>query len=469
MSVHAVGNKEVKIENLTSGLPMLKLDEARIHQVFQNVVGNAIKFTKKGTITISNRISDDWIEISISDTGCGIPEESYELIFEDFKQLDASSVREVGGTGLGLSISKRIMELHEGAIVVRSEGAGKGSTFSLIFPKRLVVPSDSVDTTKVFYSPPSANPWRKSPELHKPQEVHRKEKKRKGLEGTEIDMENDLTLDEPRRTERKEIWDKNCENTRNWKFCPDKNPDVKLEENQKMESNNTGANSAADGKVVDRKEDEMTSSNESFGRNSPARKLSVDSMTDSPRLAENNGIRKIGRRISVEVIDGESSSSEKNGKHAKPPAIPEKEAKPTVLSVDDDVTNQKVITKLLRDSYNVVTAMNGPDALSICERSPPDVILLDWMMPLMSGLEVCKELRTKFSMCELPIILISAKNRPDQIAEGLGTGANDYIAKPVNKQELLARMRVHLSIIEIYKQQQPPPLQLEKKNNNKKN
>lgn len=74
---------------------------------------------------------------------CGIPEEAFETIFEDFKQVDGSLSREVGGTGLGLSISRRIMELHGGTITVESE-VGVGSKFTLMLPQTLVVGNSSV-------------------------------------------------------------------------------------------------------------------------------------------------------------------------------------------------------------------------------------------------------------------------------------------------------------------------------------
>jgi signal transduction histidine kinase len=69
-------------------------------QVLQNIIGNAIKFTHKGKIVVSNRMTDDWVELIISDSGRGIPASELESIFEDFKQVDGSSSREIGGTGM---------------------------------------------------------------------------------------------------------------------------------------------------------------------------------------------------------------------------------------------------------------------------------------------------------------------------------------------------------------------------------
>lgn len=98
--------------------------------------------------------------------------------------------------------------------------------------------------------------------------------------------------------------------------------------------------------------------------------------------------------------------------------------------------------------------MSGAEALDIIRNSPkpPDFVILDWMMPNMSGLEVCEELRRQFPvMCEFPIVMVSAKSRPEHILEGLSKGANDYITKPVDRLELMARIRTHLRLCEICK------------------
>ena len=116
-------------------------DEERIHQVLINLLANAVKFTKQGEIRLSvgkftgRRAQDpaEYLEISISDTGIGIPPEELENIFEEFRQVDGSGTRKYGGVGLGLTICKRILKLLGGDIWVKSE-LGKGSTFKVLLP-----------------------------------------------------------------------------------------------------------------------------------------------------------------------------------------------------------------------------------------------------------------------------------------------------------------------------------------------
>jgi signal transduction histidine kinase len=130
------------ITDLAPDLPVGHGDERRIAQVLMNMVGNAIKFTDAGEITVSVTVDDEAFVVSVSDTGPGIPEGQQQRIFEEFQQVDSSSTRKKGGTGLGLAIAKRIVELHGGRIWVTST-TGKGSTFSFSLPINAVAKEDT--------------------------------------------------------------------------------------------------------------------------------------------------------------------------------------------------------------------------------------------------------------------------------------------------------------------------------------
>ena len=119
--------------NVQDGIPIGRGDERRLTQVLLNLVGNAIKFTDKGSVAISARALDGSFVIAVKDTGPGIAPEDQRKIFEEFQQVDNSSTRQKGGTGLGLAISKRIVEMHGGRIEVESVG-GEGSTFRIVIP-----------------------------------------------------------------------------------------------------------------------------------------------------------------------------------------------------------------------------------------------------------------------------------------------------------------------------------------------
>jgi signal transduction histidine kinase len=113
-------------------------DEQRLTQVLLNLVGNAIKFTDAGEVRVTAKAVNGHFNVSVTDTGPGIPEEHQTRIFEQFHQVDSSNTKAKGGTGLGLAIAKEIVEMHGGRIWVEST-VGKGSTFQMEIPARAQV------------------------------------------------------------------------------------------------------------------------------------------------------------------------------------------------------------------------------------------------------------------------------------------------------------------------------------------
>ena len=118
---------------------ILKIDRIRIEQVIINLLSNAIKFTPpKGNISIRSNVSDQWVEISIKDTGIGLTKKEKGILFQKFGKIQRESNEidvEIEGSGLGLYISKEVVELHNGKIYVESKGRNKGSTFTIKLPK----------------------------------------------------------------------------------------------------------------------------------------------------------------------------------------------------------------------------------------------------------------------------------------------------------------------------------------------
>jgi len=116
-------------------LPLIPVDRDRINQVFDNLLGNAIKFSPRGgTIVIEVKDAGDVIQLDVQDTGVGIPTDKLERVFDRFYQVDGSATRRFGGAGLGLAIARRIVEAHGGHIWVQSE-VGAGSAFAFTLPK----------------------------------------------------------------------------------------------------------------------------------------------------------------------------------------------------------------------------------------------------------------------------------------------------------------------------------------------
>lgn len=292
------GKKLELINAVDPGLSPVEADENRLQQIFYNLIGNAVKFTQKGEVKVSAGIIDGKVEISVSDTGIGIPSDRLEDIFNSFEQVDGSIEREYGGTGLGLAVSKKLVELHGSSIQVTSR-VGEGSTFSFrlpFFTKSILAPDPEVST----------------------------------------------------------IHDYN--------------------------------------------------------------------------------------RVEIETLAQIDSLLQKSSTGSK--------GSTKLLVVDDEIVNLQVIYNILstRD-YEVIKASDGREALEYVKaEGRPHLILLDVMMPRMSGFEVIKNLRKNYSPTELPIILLTAKNKVEDLVTGFDSGANDYLVKPFSKKELLSRIETQLRI-----------------------
>ena len=122
------------------------------------------------------------------------------------------------------------------------------------------------------------------------------------------------------------------------------------------------------------------------------------------------------------------------------------EVRPVVLAVDDTPENLDVVKALLVPEYKVKVVTNGAAALKIAEKQPPDIILLDIMMPEMDGYEVCRRLKANPATAEIPVIFLTAKDQTADEAEGFALGAADYIHKPVNPPILQARVKTHVAL-----------------------
>jgi two-component system sensor histidine kinase ChiS len=289
------GKELALINEIDDSLPAVDADENRMQQILYNLIGNAVKFTEKGTVRVSAAVVNGKAAITVSDTGIGIPEDKFETIFESFEQVDGSTAREYGGTGLGLSITKKIVELHGGTIRVASQlGAGSAFTFTVPVSERK---SDAGAAA---------------------------------IPTTLIDTED---------------------------FAP------------------------GDGDEKDASE------------------------------AQGEG----GYRI---------------------------------LVVDDEPVNIQVLSNLLSiRNYHVTKAYSGAEALALLAKDEQfDLVLLDVMMPKMSGYDVCSRLREKYSLYDLPVLMLTAKNRIQDVILGLQVGANDYLPKPFDKEELLARVKTLLEL-----------------------
>ena len=117
----------------------------------------------------------------------------------------------------------------------------------------------------------------------------------------------------------------------------------------------------------------------------------------------------------------------------------------TVLLVEDDMAQREMLSYNLEAAgYNVITTDNGQDALILVDENDPDFIILDWMMPRLSGLETCRRLKSNQKTKNIPVLMLSARSEEVDRVRGLDIGADDYVVKPYAVAELMARVKAHL-------------------------
>jgi PAS domain S-box-containing protein len=401
-------------------------DPTRLRQLIVNLVGNAIKFTERGSIVIDTDVEsksgDEFLlHISISDTGIGIPPEKQQVIFESFAQADGSTTRRFGGTGLGLAISRQLVKLMGGRIWVESK-TGRGSTFhftcrfheghasesekeriavqTLPGLDVLVVDNNQANQTilaEMLFT------WHMKPTLAGD-----------GSEALEI-------LEGARRAERPfpiVLLDAQM---------------PKMDGFQVMEKIRRNP-SLAGGVIM------MLSANHHLTDAARCRELGVKQLLTKP----------VGRSDLLNAIlfclDAQSSKEQ----HIEaPPSLSEQHKGPSlrVLLCEDNPVNQKLAVRLLEKAGHHVTVANtGRQGLAAWENAPAPgfhVVLMDIQMPEMDGMKATRAIRAreKKSGRHVPIIAMTAHAMRGDKEKCLANGMDGYISKPIQPSEMFAEIK----------------------------
>lgn len=120
--------------------------------------------------------------------------------------------------------------------------------------------------------------------------------------------------------------------------------------------------------------------------------------------------------------------------------------RPRILVVDDQPANIQTLYQVLKGDYDVAMATDGSQAIALCQRRPPDLVLLDVVMPGIDGFEVCKRLKADSATRDVPVIFVTARDSTEDETQGLEVGAVDFITKPVNPPVVRARVRTHVEL-----------------------
>jgi HAMP domain-containing protein/signal transduction histidine kinase/response regulator RpfG family c-di-GMP phosphodiesterase len=442
-----------------SNLPAaIRTDEKRLQQVVLNLLSNAFKFTAHGGVTLAVRCAhggwspshpvlrgvDTAVEIAVTDTGIGIPEDKQKLIFEAFQQADGTTSRKYGGTGLGLSISREIARLLGGELQVRST-PGEGSTFTLFVPLQAVAPAAlGAPGASARYDNSGAMVPTALPTGFEVSD----DRDSLGSDPFVLIVEDDPTfasilLDMARGAGLKGVVSTAGAGTLAMarKLQPDAiTLDLGL--------------SDIDGFVLLDllKHDPQTSHvpiHVISGADKIASVIGMGAFGVTEKPAERDELAEVFRGLANHVAGAEprleivAQAPDSVSASRKVPEL----AGAKILIVDDDIRNIYSLTSVL-ESYEVevLHAERGKDGILILEQTPGiDIALIDIMMPEMDGYETMQQIRERAALAEVPLIAVTAKAMKGDRQKCLDAGASDYIAKPVDIDLLLALLRVWIA------------------------
>ncbi|MEU4845362.1 hybrid sensor histidine kinase/response regulator [Streptomyces gilvosporeus] len=400
-------------------------DEQRLQQILRNLLSNAVKFTSAGGVELtvervpaagfsedSLRNADAVVALAVKDTGIGIPAEKLDGIFEAFQQSDGTTNRKYGGTGLGLSISRDMAALLGGRITAESE-PGVGSTFTLYIPARYTGTSPSVPATSTAATPSTTR-------------------------------DNAPTLrDVPAAAE---------------KLAERRAEAVAAQGARTTAAAGTGgsagrgdasggggggdgdavSDTVAAGAVGERGTDAYAAQPEAYG----ARPADATATHPGDVFAQPEGPTRTAAQAAPRPSDGldvawPETTRLREWLSGRPGRVL---ADRRILIVDDDIRNVFALTHVLgRVGISVKYAENGREGLEVLDRTPDvSLVLMDIMMPEMDGYEMIKAIRHAPRFADLPVIALTAKAMPGDREKAIESGADDYIPKPVDVDQLLA-------------------------------
>ena len=387
-------------------------DVTRLRQILANLLGNAVKFTEAGTVLVSVSGSQEEqkrlkIEFAVKDTGIGIPADRMDRLFQSFSQIDASTTRQYGGTGLGLAISKRLTELMDGQMWVKSK-PGVGSTFYFTICTRAAPKQGAISL------------------LNKQSEFSGR----------------NLLIVSSNAFSRQVIG--------RWLSLWGATPVIAEAAGQAL-SMMTEANDLA-AVVIDLPEDQVLQLTAGIDHLSEDTSLPLFKCLALGQQA--GAVAQVTAcltkpikptqlcQLLLETFAGKAPLFEETPAHQAQLSESGARQPLRILLAEDNLINQKVALGLLaRLNYPVDVVATGLEVLDALRQQPYDVILMDVQMPEMDGLEATRQIRRQWPANQQPaIIAMTANALQGDREECLAAGMNDYVSKPIRFEELAAAL-----------------------------
>lgn len=389
-------------------------DASKFRHIMQNLIGNAVKFTENGGVSISVKKLDDKVAIVVADTGIGISAENLPHIFDEFRQADSGVSRRFGGTGLGLAIAKKYANLLGGSVTVKSvpdEGSEFTLTLPIVYDENYQVTENSTDDGSITKTIPK-------PEISTVP----------GGTKTVMLIEDS----EPAVIQIKDFLEEN-----GYKVVVGKDGAEALELFNTVIPDAIILDLMMPG--IDGFQVLQSIRNANITAHIPVLILTAKYITrdDLQFLKRNNVYQLIQKgdikrhelvKVVGEMIVGKTEKVAKPDIEKKPIT-----GKPTVLVVEDNPDNMITVKAVLADGFTVIEAVNGREGVEKAKKYLPDLILMDIALPEMDGIEAFKAIRSDGRLQHTPVIALTASALKEDRKLVLAHGFNAFIAKPIDE------------------------------------
>lgn len=381
----------------------MRADITKLRQSLLNLMSNAAKFTKNGTVTLSTRVEDDRVRFAVQDTGIGIPADKLEHVFQEFTQADSSTTREFGGTGLGLAISRRFCQMMGGDIYVESE-VGKGSCFTIELPLGVDAPA----APRVADG--EARPARTGPSPVRAPHA---------TKVLVIDDDEDARRLLARTLERDGF------------------------EVVTADSGEAGLELAREVGPSLITLDVMMPTMDGW---SVLRALKSDAKLRHIPVVMVTIVGEAGRGFALGATDYLTKPVDRGMLVEAIRRYVGSDAALRVLVVEDDPMTRAILRRTLDEAGFVVEeAEHGAEGIARVRANPPAMVLLDLMMPVMDGFEFLTQLRSDPGNSGIPVLVLTAKELTSDEQQFLSTRAESVITKDADALDALVhRIRASL-------------------------
>jgi diguanylate cyclase (GGDEF)-like protein/PAS domain S-box-containing protein len=441
--------KNIRVEtHFDPAVSYILADAERLQQVVWNLLTNAIKFTPESApnpVQVRTEPTASGVLIQVSDSGCGIDPKFLPHIFDYFRPAESFQTKEQHRLGLGLSIVRQLVELHGGTVWASSPGLGQGATFGVVLP---IAKQNAQDDRTAAIAQMESRPGSVSKPLAGKQvlvvesSVEIRQFLKTGLEAfgakvTAVGSAGEAMAELQQSRPDVLVSDMTVSGADGCDLIR------RIRAMERFEHRELLPAVALTGGL---QEEDSASALEAGFQRHLSKPVEATQLVSA--IAQLAGLTGFGSREwgsgNIGAIAPQDSLPEHNSfddKNNGEQLTTDSRELPLLLVVEDNNFLQAYLETLLTPYYRVAVASDGVEGLEKAKSLQPNLIVSDQVMPRQNGLDLLKEIRSTPELSSTPVIFLTARSGMEARIESLDAGADDYIAKPFDERELLARVR----------------------------